>query len=313
MKIGRLIKVDPRKLWAGEATDFTPWLAKDENIELLGEAIGIELELISEEKSVGPFRADILCKSTMDNSYVLIENQLEKTDHNHLGQLMTYAAGLEAVTIVWIAKKFTEEHRAALDWLNRVTDEKLQFFGIELEVYRIGDSHPAPLFQLVSKPNDWTKSVREGHKQGQLNETKTFYLEYWSAMKKYFETSGTKLKHQKPQPQHWMNFAIGKSNFNMSAIASVRGDFNRVELNINGPDATNRFLELKNKFEEVSYIEIDENLVWDEIEGKQACIISLRREVNISDRTDWSNQFKWILEFLEKFDNFFRPKITQLN
>ena len=139
MKIGKLKKVELRKLWKGEATDFTPWLAKEENIAALSEEIGIELEVISEEQSVGPFRADILCKSTIDDTYVLVENQLEKTDHNHLGQLMTYAAGLEAVTIVWIAKKFTEEHRAALDWLNRITDEEIRFFGIEVEAFQIGD------------------------------------------------------------------------------------------------------------------------------------------------------------------------------
>ncbi len=313
MKIGRLEKVDPRKLWAGEATDFTPWLAKEENIELLGETVGIELEVISEEKSVGPFRADILCKSTIDNTYVLIENQLEKTDHNHLGQLMTYAAGLEAVTIIWIAKKFTEEHRAALDWLNRVTDENLRFFGIELEVYKIGNSEPAPLFQLISKPNDWTKAIHGGHKQGQLNDTQTFYREYWTAMKKYFESNGTRLKHQKPQPQHWMNFAIGKSYFNMCSVASVRDNFNRVELDLNGPDATNRFLELKNKYEQESYNEIDENIIWDIVEGKQMSWIYIRQDADINDRTKWEEQFKWLMETLEKFDAFFRPKIKALN
>ena len=313
MKIGRLEKVDPRKLWAGEATDFTPWLAKEENIELLGETVGIELEVISEEKSVGPFRADILCKSTLDNTYVLVENQLEKTDHNHLGQLMTYAAGLEAVTIIWIAKKFTEEHRAALDWLNRVTDENLRFFGIELEVYKIGNSEPAPFFQLISKPNDWTKAIHGGKRQGQLNETKTFYLEYWTAMRKYFEASETRLKHQKPQPQHWMNFAIGKSYFNLGAIASIRDNFNRVELDINGIDATNKFLELRNKYEQESYSEISENIVWDEIEGKQVCMIYIRQDAEISNRSKWEDQFKWLMETLEKFDTFFRPKIKALN
>ena len=120
MSLGRLEKIDLRTYWKKEATDFTPWLAKEENIQLLSETIGIELEVKSQEQSVGPFSADILCKDTMNDHYVLIENQLEKTDHTHLGQLMTYAAGLDAVTIIWIAQKFTEEHRAALDWLNRI-------------------------------------------------------------------------------------------------------------------------------------------------------------------------------------------------
>jgi hypothetical protein len=226
---------------------------------------------------------------------------------------MTYAAGLEAVTIIWIAKKFTEEHRAALDWLNRVTDENLRFFGIELEVYKIGNSEPAPLFQLISKPNDWTKAIHGGNRQGQLNDTQTFYREYWTAMKKYFEANGTKLKHQKPQPQHWMNFAIGKSYFNMCSVASVRDNFNRVELDLNGPDATNRFLELKNKYEQESYNEIDENIIWDIVEGKQMSWIYIRQDADINDRTKWEEQFKWLMETLEKFDAFFRPKIKALN
>jgi RecB family endonuclease NucS len=132
MKLGRLEKVELRSFWKKEDRDFTPWLAQDENIQLLSETIGIELEVQSQEEGVGPFRADILCMDMANNHFVLIENQLEKTDHTHLGQLMTYAAGLDAVSIIWIAQKFTEEHRAALDWLNRITDSTFNFFGIEI-------------------------------------------------------------------------------------------------------------------------------------------------------------------------------------
>ncbi len=110
-----------RKAWDRESEDFTPWLAKPENIELLGEELGLDLEVEAQEKNVGPFRADILCKDTANGDWVLIENQLEKTDHTHLGQLLTYAAGLQAVTIVWVAERFCDEHRAALDWLNELT------------------------------------------------------------------------------------------------------------------------------------------------------------------------------------------------
>jgi len=130
--LGRLEAVDLRNIWTSEAGEFTPWLAEENNLALLGETIGIELELEAQEKNVGPFRADILCKDTANGHWVLIENQLERTDHTHLGQLMTYAAGLKAVTIVWIAHHFTEEHRAALDWLNEITDDRFNFFGLEI-------------------------------------------------------------------------------------------------------------------------------------------------------------------------------------
>lgn len=161
IKLGRLQPVELRDAWLSEASDFTPWLANKENLEILGATLGIDLELEAQERRVGPFRADILCKDVGTGHWVLIENQLERTDHNHLGQLLTYASGLEAVTIVWIAARFTEEHRSTLDWLNRITDESFQFFGLEVELWRIGDSAPAPKFNIVSKPNDWSQSVAQ--------------------------------------------------------------------------------------------------------------------------------------------------------
>src|ERR1044071_9814117 len=136
--LGRLEKVYLRVVWINESDDFTPWLAAEANIEILGDAIGMELEVEAQEQSVGPFRADILCKDTANGNWVLIENQLERTDHTHLAQLLTYAAGLKAVTIVWIANLFTEEHRAALDWLNEITDSRFNFFGLEIELWKIG-------------------------------------------------------------------------------------------------------------------------------------------------------------------------------
>ena len=180
MELGKLEKVELRAFWKKEDRDFTPWLVTEGNIQILSEAIGIDLEVQSHEESVGPFRADILCLDTATNHYVLIENQLERTDHIHLGQLMTYAAGLDAVTIIWISPRFTEEHRAALDWLNRITDDTFSFFGIEIELYRIGDSPAAALFSIVSKPNDWAKSVKKTATTQSTNERSILQQEYWS-------------------------------------------------------------------------------------------------------------------------------------
>ena len=135
--LGRLEKVELREIWEREDTHFTPWLAREENIELLGSSIDMDLVVEAEEKDVGPFRADILCKDIATNNWVLIENQLEKTDHQHLGQLLTYATGLDAVTIIWVASDFTEEHRATLDWLNKITDTQYNFFGIKVELFKL--------------------------------------------------------------------------------------------------------------------------------------------------------------------------------
>jgi len=311
MKLNRLKPIDLRKIWQGEASHFTPWLAEEENISLLSDAIGIELEVICEEKSVGPFRADILCKNTIDSSYVLIENQLEKTDHTHLGQILTYAAGLDAVTIVWIAARFTEEHRASIDWLNRITEENIRFFGIEIEVYKIGNSLPAPMFQLVAKPNDWSKKSKV--RPGGLTEAQEFYLEYWGKMKEFFDNSDTRLKHQKPYPQQWTSFATGRSYFGLSAVASYRDNLQRVDFFFNTKDAKDVFDLMKDKYEEISRLEIDPNVVWNRMDGKVNSGVSLVKEnIDVTNRADWENQFTWFIDNLEKFDAFFRPKIKLL-
>ena len=218
-ELGELIKVPLREFWEGEASDFTPWLADEENIGLLGDTIGVELEVEAQERNVGPFRADILCKDISTDNWVLIENQLEPTDHTHLGQLLTYAAGLDAVTVVWIAEGFTDEHRAALDWLNEITDEKFSFFGLEIELWRIGDSPMAPKFNVVSHPNDWTKTVsrisRNELTSVQINCTSNTGQHYESLLE---ERNGV-IRPGKPLPRYWMPFAVGRSSFWLSAFS----------------------------------------------------------------------------------------------
>ena len=218
--LGRLERVNLRDAWFGEATDFTPWLAQPENMALLGEAIGIELEVESQEANVGPFRADILCRDTINGHYVLIENQLERTDHTHLGQLLTYAAGLDAASIVWVAARFTEEHRAALDWLNNATSSGFNFFGLEIELWRIGGSAMAPKFNVISKPNDWSKAVREqaaGAQSGELTEFQRLHLEFWTQFRQYLEDRGSSIHSGRPSKDHWTNVAVGRTNFGLSA------------------------------------------------------------------------------------------------
>ena len=312
MEFGKLEKVDLRKLWNGEASDFTPWLAEEGNIAELSETIGIELEVQEQEINVGPFRADILCKDTVSGHYVLIENQLERTDHTHLGQLMTYAAGLDAVTIIWIAKTFSEEHRAALDWLNNITDESINFFGIEIEAYRIGNSFPAPKLNMVAKPNDWTKSMKSATATTKITDTKQLQLEYWQAMKKHFEEAGSFVRFQKPQPQHWTSFALGKSNFHIDAICGVREEFTRLDVIIGGPNAKSNFFALKNKYEEDAKSALSNNLQWNDLPDGKISTITFRKDADVSNQSLWSEQHEWFRENIEKFDKYFRPKIKQL-
>jgi len=164
--IGRLVPVPVREVMPHEAYDFTSWLAQPENLDLLGEVIGLKLEPEATEVAVEEFSADLVCKALDNGSTVLIENQYGRTDHDHLGKILTYTGGLKASTMVWIAESIRPAHRAALDWLNESTLEGVNFFGIELEILKIGASLPAPRFNVVSKPNDWAKQIRAAAKGG---------------------------------------------------------------------------------------------------------------------------------------------------
>lgn len=213
-KLGKVQRVDVRSAWMNEASHFTPWLASEEGMELLQDTLGMELEVEATEKFVGPFKADILAKrtDTTDDHWVLIENQLERTDHRHLGQLLTYAAGLDAVTIVWVAESFAEEHRAALDWLNDVTGEGLEFFGLEIELWQIEGSPPAPMFNLVAEPNEWTKEVKQQASDGTLSDTQKLQKRYWRGLRELLLERNGRVRPGKAQAQSWVTYALGKKD-----------------------------------------------------------------------------------------------------
>lgn len=312
MKLGKIRKIDLRDVWASESSDFTPWLAKEENIAMLGDAIGMDLEVESQEKSVGPFRADILAKDLATNHYVLIENQLELTNHNHLGQIMTYAAGLDAFSIVWIAKAFTEEHRAALDWLNRITDENINFFGIEVEVIQIGDSLPAPQFNVVAKPNDWTKSVKSSASSGDLTETKVKQQEYWTEFRDYVLKIGSPFKVQKPAPQHWTIIAMGRSYFQLSLTVNSVNYTICINLEISGENAKANFDTLKELCEEESKSRVAEDLEWLRLDEKKVSMVKLTKEFDFMDKSSREEQFAWFVENVQKFIKYFKPKIKSI-
>ena len=266
-QLGRLERVGLREIWVHEATAFTPWLARAENLEVLADALDMELELEAQERSVGPFRADILCKEIGTGHWVLIENQLERTDHTHLGQLLTYAAGLEAVTIVWIADKFSEEHRATLDWLNRITNEGFRFFGVEVELWRISTSPPAPKFNVVSKPNNWSRSVGEASRaidNDGLSSTGILQVDYWTGLNAALVSmKGPVQGNRKPQPASWMSYPIGRTHFSIQAVMARPRRQVRAELYIQGAQAKSYFALLKQQQAEVE-AEIGYRLFWDE-------------------------------------------------
>ncbi|MDT0506919.1 hypothetical protein [Novosphingobium sp. MMS21-SN21R] len=177
---GTLLDVPLREAWTHEAHRFTPWLAA--NLDRLSAAIGIPLELTGTEARVGTFSADILARNPADDSIVLIENQLEGSDHTHLGQIMTYLAGLDTHTMIWVAPSFRDEHLSAIRWLNEHTVDPFAFFAVRVRVVRIGDSPLAPLFEVVERPNNWDRRLAQQRRtaEGNLTELGQHRLEFWS-------------------------------------------------------------------------------------------------------------------------------------
>lgn len=312
--LGRLEKVALREIWPHEAGDFTPWLAQDHNLALLGDTLGLELVLEAQEQEVGPFKADILAKDVSTDHWVLIENQLERTDHTHLGQVLTYAAGLNAVTIVWVAEHFTEEHRATLDWLNEITEEQFQFFGLEVELWRIGASEPAPKFNLVSRPNDWSRTVSAAARQipfDNLTETQALQLAYWTAFRDDLRAHSKIVKPQKPYPQYWADYSLGHSHFNLSANMDIRKNVIRVLLNIKGPQAKSDFQQLQQDQPAIA-AEIHEPMEWRELPNRKSCQITVSRVADPTQRGDWPAQQAWLREQLEAFYRTFHLRVRQV-
>jgi len=309
-KLGRIERVDLRSIWTSEDKDFTPWLAQPENLEILGETLGIELQLEAQEKDVGPFRADILCKNTAENdSWVVIENQIEKTDHKHLGQLLTYASGLQASTIVWISAEFSDEHRAALDWLNRMANKSARFFGLEIELWKIGDSPAAPRFNVICQPNDWEAIVDDAKSALAVSEStpsQTLRIKYWTAFRSYLHDNKSPLRPQKPSRDHWYSFGIGTSRAHTAALIITRDDKIAVELAITSEDAKTLFQSLLVKKDEIEAA-IGAPLDWREMPDKKASRIILFKSIDPYDEKTWPQQFEWLRSNLEAFDKTFRP------
>lgn len=312
---GALERLDPRKYFPNEASDFTPWLA--DSISLLGDALGIDLEVVTTEHAVGRFSADIVCRDTASGNHVVVENQLERTDHDHLGKLLTYAAGIEDVhSVVWIAPRFTDEHRAALDWLNSVTDESAQFFGVEFEVWRIGTSPPAPRFNLVAKPNEWSKTIKAAAGSGQLSEKKRLQLEFWTAFREHLSESNSPISVTKAVPETWVNAALGRTGIHLGAVVSdwdlaegaqADAGINRIEVVMEDGNAPAFFSQLQSRREEIES-RLTSHLVWHEpVNAKVRKVFVQTAAPSITEQDEWPSQFEWLRQRLEEFDKVFRP------
>lgn len=310
--LSSLRRVPLREAWRHEASDFTPWLAEPENLGLLAEALGIDdLEPVGTEQWVGEFKVDIL--ATDGDEQVIIENQLAKTDHNHLGQIITYAAGIDARKVIWIAESFRPEHIAALQFLNEHTTEALNFFGVQIELYRIGDSPLAPKFEVVVKPNAWAKSGREQAKAATASTpTKQLQLQFWLTLVEALAGKAPGIRPQKPRAQHWQQISLGRSGFLLSATASQRESRLGVEVYLMGSGAKERFRHLEGKRTEIES-KLGFPLEWQELPDAQACrIVLYRQDCPLQDEGRWPDYLDWMVTHIVKFDAVFRPAIRGL-
>ena len=309
MSLGKLNRLDPRVQWSDESKDFTPWLASQAGLNLLGETLGLELESEDTEVYVGNYRADIVAKDAISNEYVVIENQLSSTDHDHIGKLLTYAASFEAGTVVWIARKFREEHRQALDWFNEITIKDVDFFGIEIELLQISDSPYAPNLKIVSKPNEWTRSVRS-EKQS-LTEGDTLKLEYWTSFNEYIGNNNLRINQRKAGAQHWYDITIGKSGVHFSLTLRTNKKDIACEVYMGDENAKYLFRHLYSAKDEIETI-IGKDIEWKELpEGKSSRIV-LRNSLDPTKKDNWENCFKWYTETVERFRNAFVKRIKEL-
>lgn len=286
--LGKLKKIDLREAWKHEALDFTQWLAKDENLALLSEEIGVDINLIETEANFGSFNVDILAEDS-NGRKIVIENQLESTNHDHLGKIITYASGYNAEIIIWIVKDVRNEHKQAIDWLNEHTDEKINFFSIKLELWQIDGSPYAPKFQIISKPNEWAKIMKAPISS--LTERKLKLLDFWTALNEYLNNKNSEINPQKPSSDHWNNISVGTSKAHISLTALAKEKKIGCEFYI--PDNKELYFYLIEHKEEIEQI-FGQELYWQELKGKKASRISISRDnFNLYEDNDWEKDFAW--------------------
>ncbi|MBI2834192.1 MAG: DUF4268 domain-containing protein [Acidobacteria bacterium] len=310
IKLGELKRLSPRQVWGDEARDFTPWLA--ENLPRLSEVLGMELELNTREAGVGDFSCDLLAKDLGTGHIVIIENQFGPTDHDHLGKLLTYAAGLEAEAIVWVAEKVREEHRQTLEWLNRHTDAGIKFFALVVEVLQIDTSPPAVNFKPVVFPNEWQRTTKE---------SATGASPRGEAYRRYFQALLDELREQHRftnarvgQPNNWYSFRSGISGVDYSN-SFAQGNRFRTEVYIDFCDAEankalfDRLLVEREALERA----FGEPLTWERLDERRASRIATYRPGSIDvNPEELATLRDWAIDRLLRFRTVFGPKIREL-
>jgi hypothetical protein len=295
--IGKLEKVDLRDLWKHEERDFSAWLAQEENLAMLSDVIGVDIALIERESHVGGYSVDLYAEVVGTEDKVIIENQLEDTNHDHLGKIITYASGKNAKYVIWIVKRARDEHRQAIEWLNAHTGDDVNFFLLEIELWRIGDSLPAPKFNVVALPNDWAREERRT--TSEITERGKFCLEYWNAFNTYAGKNADfarQFKLRSPHAHNWHDLAIGKTGTCISM--NIQSNKGTIDCGLYISNDKDYFERLKTHSEEVSEI-LGEEAEWRE--ASKACRLLITKPIDITDSANWPKAFDWYIKMAPLF------------
>lgn len=308
MELGILKTVSARQKWTNEARDFTPWLA--DNISELNKALGLELEVENTEVAAGPYSADILAKDTGTGQYVVIENQLGKTDHDHLGKSITYASVLDASTIIWIATTFTEEHKKAIDWLNDHTSDEVAIYGIQVELWQIDNSNVALRFNVISKPNQAVRQAARSIATGEISDKRKLQYEFWNKFKDKLAKTRKIPSLQTPRPQYWFDISLGKSYINISNTCNTDVNTVGARIYIGNKIATKMLPFLESKKSEIE-AEIGQPLQWNPNPDNRDKVIVLIHNTDFNDQKKVDEALDWLVDYTIKFRETFARYIMQ--
>jgi len=300
--LGKLQKVDLRDVWGHEATGFTNWLAQQENLDLLSEEIGVGIKPLKTEAYVGQYKVDILAEEESSGRKIIIENQLEDTNHDHLGKIITYASGYGAEIIIWIVRDVREEHQRAIEWLNEHTDEKIGFFLIKAELWQIEGSNPAPKFEIMVSPNEWAKTIKASPAGDELTQTKLQQLDFWTKFQNYAKSQKSGVPFGRtPRPQHWYDISMGSSDAHIALTIDTRKNTLGCEVYINrNKDLFNYLRERQAEIEK----EIGEKIQW--VDATVASRVMIKTEVpNVFAPSEPANHFAWLYQKAILFQNVF--------
>lgn len=314
--LGRLQAVPLKEVWTSEPYAFDPWLIQPENLQFLAESIGLPgLELVRAQQPVGPFYADIVCKVIDSGDVVLIENQLDQADHRHLGQVLTYAPHVDAKICVWVAERIRDEHRAAVDWLNRITGEGYAFFGVEVRAVRIGDSLPAPLFEVVAKPNEWSKITTSVQgPAGSSPDSAASNLEYWPGLHQLLAQLGgpmRKVTTELRDVTYWAPIANSGRAYIWAFRSHSRNPYVNAGISLYNAGASAVWHKLKCE-QQVYDARFGEPLRWHHNKLGTAFHIQTESRPSSLDESDWAEQHRWLVEKMMKFDAVFSSEIKSL-